>query len=1858
MRLLHENRHGRSLVFIGGVWILAVFMAAAGEPDPPEFPSTSLALNNAAPAATRLQIVTVAQFEQAAQIARLAAENGLTELSMRAMARVLHGGVPVEATEAPDPTNPFGQRQQGVPNSEAAIKVYQHLRILEQIWRQKGATDEQIYEVLRGTVFPESRPQEVILYSMPLSDSPGNQPQSVGVLLVKAAILAKKTEVLKSLAQQRLQQPLGEFTARILLGQLALATRDDAALNEQLTLISQQLKHDSLQHSSELACHVALPAMCFPNRSPVAVDVVAQAVDHLHKSIQTGLGRGQQGPVTPLTFFLASHLFQNGKRQDGKQLLESWISLQGPMWSNYGGDYPAYRRKLAYLQAAGELARGGLKSESLEMFGRFADTVTTRDYQVGGPGNEGALILSGLASVEAAQRYDLLKEWTFPTKDRVSVRAVTGLVPADRSPVAFDTIRGSSPRSPQISQLSSSLDLLITAASELGRLDQLQAEMEPHAAAKVENATVALAMIQLANGQGAKALEAVKSLNEIRAKEATDQSQNRRMRIEAEVHDTVLARAALLNSDPAMQEQGRQLAQHFIGYTQRVYDQVMMPTMRHAMRSAQVGPIVAHELDTRMSDTGLKHWVAGSTSSATYDQQGQSLPLWWMAHEGMVSHTCGMGGDYLYFAYPLEGEFELECDGIVGSWAEANIGFGGIVFLGLHGGNNVSIFPVGRRGETIARPDPPEDGGAFNRIKLSVHGDQITYRVNGHPIHVATKVPGTSPFFMLYSERQWDSMFRNIRITGKPVVPREVALIAGTSLLGWACDFYGESQPRFLSPNDYGNNRNDTEPQLDASAFDWYAQDGEVHSRIVAGASLGSAAPMQSRLYYNRPLRDRETLKYEFWYQPGDGGSLTSPALDRLAFLLDSDRVRVHWMTPSNQASDEALLPASNAVIEEGCERGPDKLPLKPNDWNRMELALADGSVVLKLNGVAVYERPIERSNLRQFGFYHDKSRHAVRVRNVVLSGDWPKTLGPAILDNLLEPVRQRTVDERRIMGHVIDEKFHAMGIDHILLRTRALPAEARYAALKDWVLPGDDHGAFRLYGSFAPADTVAAAKISLGPVEDGRTDGPNATGRPSTRIPIRQRHGGELIAPALDLIAIAKELGKLDELETQIRAIPVSSELNERSRKSMLGLTSLAKGDIPAARVQLKALTPERSVGLSDRWQVHERWSEFLLVWEATRVPELRVAAKPLAEMMVDSQNRKSPGGRWEPMVRGLEHRLQQFIAGVDSLSPGSSQSPKRQWTQVTFANADSRGAGLMPVWRFDGNQASHVPGFGNDLLYFQSPLRGSFAVDCELTTFGWRETRLLYNTLWAGPNYTHEKFDVGNLSSNWDGGKIIPKLDPLGEWYRARLEIEPGKATWFANERKYHEVLIPSVADPWLAVHSWGHYKGAVRMLRITGSPEIPAEINITAQQNLDGWWSNMYQESASGDNATWTRSDGEIVGRKYELEQGRYRHSLLQYHRPLLEDGEITFDFFYVPEQTRVHPALGRAAFLLDPDGVKLHWQTDAQFERTGLEPDNVTVEKECQRGGRLLLKSAAWNTMKLAIKGDVLTLSLNDALVYERTIEASNQRQFGLFRYGGDCDVRVKNVIYRGDWPKTLPAVKGQDLASDGVELATFEEDELPARWSWKFQGDPPRDWLRVDSNNVANYHAVKDGTQVLILPDPKRGATTGYQWSNVTFAGDFEITFDYRDFQSSLPSAKSQPWEAPRVELKTGLGDVFDGPKNTHLLAMTHRRRTDESMQLTSLLAILAEPGKFNWQSSDQKAAKPGGRMRIVRRGGSAYYLYAHPGSDDFRLLERKPVPTTDAKGIFVGIRCDHKEDRGSVVLTSLSIRAERLEGSP
>src|SRR5262249_38766180 len=154
----------------------------------------------------------------------------------------------------------------------------------------------------------------------------------------------------------------------------------------------------------------------------------------------------------------------------------------------------------------------------------------------------------------------------------------------------------------------------------------------------------------------------------------------------------------------------------------------------------------------------------------------------------------------------------------------------------------------------------------------------------------------------------------------------------------------------------------------------------------------------------NRPLRNGESIQYEFYHEPG--AVMVYPALDRLAFLLEPGGVRVHWMTDGPDVDWTGLRP-DNVADEPANRRGPGQLALKPKEWNTLKLSLAGDTAVVELNGVKVYERKPEPENNRLFGFFHYKDRTSAQVRKVVLTGDWPKELTADQLAHLLAPAGQ-----------------------------------------------------------------------------------------------------------------------------------------------------------------------------------------------------------------------------------------------------------------------------------------------------------------------------------------------------------------------------------------------------------------------------------------------------------------------------------------------------------------------------------------------------------------------------------------------------------------------------------------------------------------------------------------------------------------------------------------------------------------------------------------------------------------------------------------------------------------------------------
>ena len=213
-----------------------------------------------------------------------------------------------------------------------------------------------------------------------------------------------------------------------------------------------------------------------------------------------------------------------------------------------------------------------------------------------------------------------------------------------------------------------------------------------------------------------------------------------------------------------------------------------------------------------------------------------------------------------------------------------------------------------------------------------------------------------------------------------------------------------------------------------------------------------------------------------------------------------------------------------------------------------------------------------------------------------------------------------------------------------------------------------------------------------------------------------------------------------------------------------------------------------------------------------------------------------------------------------------------------------------------------------------------------------------------------------------------------------------------------------------------------GAVRNLKIAGQPTVPEQVDLLAGDALGMW------KAYSGD--AWTKRGEEMYhfGKRPEPpEEGEpvpprgLPEAATYYQRPLLEDGVIEYEFFYEPDKANVHPALDRLVFVLEPDGVHLHWLTDGAFEKGKTPFDNLVEEPRCRRGpSQLPLKPKAWNRVRLAIAADMAKVAVNDVEVYERAVELTNQRLFGLFHYTDRTEARVRSMVHRGAWPKQRPA----------------------------------------------------------------------------------------------------------------------------------------------------------------------------------------------------------------------------------------------
>ncbi len=1090
-------------------------------------PATKLATSKAAQA-PKILPTPIDKFEQAAQISRLAARHGMQGLALAAIRESMSGGPPVAASSA----GQFGVTTNNnrviryapgqEPPDTIGVQVESRLFEVEADWRKARIDPKAVYEVFREAVLPDARPGEVFLFASSMANARSlKKPRSVAGLLASYAVASGQVDDLRHRLEGRKAQPMAELSAIVLLGMVSLEAKDEAGIAASLDDLKKRLERDSLRSTALMACLIAVPSLQVAKVEPSARSVAELAAKNLSSGAVTA---NNDTVLTNLLMTLGRHNFDRKDAAAGRKNLQEYLLVSEKV-TGYNAEYSSYRKRMALQAVASEYLHANLVDDAMEMMGRVADTPVTR-YGGSSTDETTPSLLRLISERPAAERYEMLRKWSLPAVNRKSIRLLAAFVGDDAPPKVFGNIKPLAPSRltsyGEGAGTASTAGLLIASAIEAGKLDELAKEVESAAKERLENGELLRLLVLLARGDLATSEPGVKSLAaELKEKFRTDDKPPSQL--------APTRRATTTMGKPKTIEWGEYLvarAASTHSLTASGGESMLRDMLDFARRNQNWGfqvhvncDLIEHAIPTLpASNAGLALWHAESVASASQRSSGLE-PALWIEHEGILAHVMGAADDLLTFDYPLTGTFEFSVDCYDGGWAEGQVAHGGLVYEAAVGSMDSYVHSIGR-GDSIQPHFRAMARDDFNHYTIQVDPKSTRVLVNGHLFHEESSPSTTSPWLSLFSHAPRRSAWKNLQITGSPTIPREVKMTGGDRLEGWICTANEDMTKRLAdedakrrgskkpAPANSAIRRNSGE-EAEVHVPAWSSKDGVITGKKYEAPadanyqeSLDPASEViQSRFFYQRPLRDGDAVAFEFLYEPGE--TIAHPTIGRTVFLLDPAGVKLRWIT-NGLETEWTGLRTDNVAELPAERRGEGPLPLKQGEWNSARLSVKGDVVALELNGKPIYEHTLTTGDERQFGVYHDKSRTSARFRNAVLTGHWPSSLSAEQMGNLLaRGVPEGSSADKQRNEKILGEAFFATEAESVVRKSENLSAADRYAALARWVLPSEDHASIRLHGYTTPTNPPAPDKF------DKHQDAPRAIGQRRAA-----QGGGDRIGP------------------------------------------------------------------------------------------------------------------------------------------------------------------------------------------------------------------------------------------------------------------------------------------------------------------------------------------------------------------------------------------------------------------------------------------------------------------------------------------------------------------------------------------------------------------------------------------------------------------------------------------------------------------------------------------------------------------------------------------------------------------------
>lgn len=838
----------------------------------------------------------------------------------------------------------------------------------------------------------------------------------------------------------------------------------------------------------------------------------------------------------------------------------------------------------------------------------------------------------------------------------------------------------------------------------------------------------------------------------------------------------------------------------------------------------------------------------------------------------------------------------------------------------------------------------------------------------------------------------------------------------------------------------------------------------------------------------------------------------------------------------------------------------------------------------------------------------------------------------------------------------IFGEEVVQENVQHLIWKTRQLKPTPRFDSLAEWVLPSGCHSSIRLHGEFAGTTESAAARV-------------DAT------LP-----NWQFRSPALDLLEVARETGKLDELRTRVVDYVPIGEAQERCRFALLACIEIFHGDISEARKLIE--TFEARLETQTFPDLRNRWPETLMLTVAVEQRELHDVVDAILNRILTRQIRTGTNSgpqQWDRHIAALAGRLH-FLQQADDRTPAPQRfqtSPDlNNWISVSECDEATRALGFpQSHWQRSGRQINKLVCHQNDYLMYCVPLTGDYVVECDTTCFGHPETQLTIGGRWFAPHFTHDRFETGTLRGLTSLVPLDPKLSLVNDWVRYRAVVKGNVCSTYFNGRLMLTESFRENQFPWIAVRSPYFSNGSVKHVCISGTPKIPASIMMSADPELSGW-ARFHLDSVGGPTDDWRFDEslgpeGGIFARRKPEYDGSFQESLLRFLRPMVEDGVIEYEFFYEPGEFQVSPAIDQLVYLIERDGVVIHQATNGIYDTSDVDPLNRKIV--LPRTNCPLIDG--WNHVRFELTSDTVRLTLNGELVYRGEVNATNDRTFGLFHYADQSAVRVRNMKWTGAWPTKLPSPTEQELRSTELDEINAGVGALSSHITFDFT-EP----IAVEPKPVKNKEQSSQGY-----------STDSFQFHRIENHGSVEQTL--RGLRMQLPGNQTyhDVWVAPRIRV-TGdfdieaefdalkMGSPVDGTRAIGLIVVTEDSRTTHSRVWHG---VYAHPGieqrratqvEFNRFGAGRGVtvefegvtaeACDSGRMRIVRIGERMSFMIAEQDSTAYRIISSTDVAAEPLR--LDGIRLaegtwdktNPESGEVDVLWKRLEIRAENIRVIP